>query len=280
MDKRVVVLLRTFARTQDKVVGTAEKVVQVANMLATMEGDGWAITNVLSVVPLDKRYKDSDCGELVSLLRDKLDQWDCPVFGLYVGDLFVGAQNFALNVFLNSPDDHGPVDYLIVAAPSAVQAGYLDQDTVSAMVAAFKAGAKVAPIAVPEDGIDEFVARGTAGGPIIGWDLKALAEVGKGFDQAAAQPMIGGDNPNAGCEEIHPIIRLIKEYGPCYAPIAPRNITAKKRVLEGEDLDRHRKQIESKTRRQLAHAASLGIDSLEFFAKGVMEEFRLAPIPQ
>jgi len=242
-------------------------------------GEYWVVTKVLVMIPIDRKYKDSDSGQLGEEIRrrwseylefaDADDRGPWPTASVRViefsGDLFVAAQNIASHI-LNKSD----VDTMVTLAPSAVR--YFDRDTALAMMQALASGAQVAGIAIPEDGIDEFVRRGTLGGPIAAWDLKSLLEAG-GFDQAAAQAKIGEENPNAGCEEIHPLVRIIKRYGQCYASIDTRAI-AERRTLEGDDLTRHEKQIATKTERQLAHARSLGVHNLEFFTQAVMPEYR------
>lgn len=284
--------MRTFARTLDRVDATEERVLAALNSVIWYqgiwgEGNGWSVSDVLVLVAADKRYKDSDCGNLAPRLRDawlakKLADTGARnpphdkvrIKEVALGDLFVGIQNFGANLLSNRD-----CDVMVTLAPSALR--YFDEKTADHMMRAFADGAKVAGIAVPEDGIDEFVARGTLGGPISAWDLKALTQVGGGFDQSAAQPQIGEENIFAGCEEIHPLVRILEKCGECYAAIAPQRVATDKRVLEGDDLVRHLKQIESKTVRQMAHAANLGIPNekfLEFFAERVMEEYRLQPI--
>jgi hypothetical protein len=276
LDSRISVgiLLRSFARTADKTAGTAERVIKALERVAWYSTPDWRVSIVLVLIPSDRQYKDSDAGELVHAVRRGWFETPVPkaiVLSQEVqADLFVGLQNHAIGFFQSL---QFPVDIMITAAPSAIVQGYLSEETVSEIVFARRAGAKAMPVMVPEDGLDEFVARGTAGGPIMAWDLKALIEAG-GFDEAAAQPRIGEENANAGTEEIHPLVKIIRQHGPCYAPIQPQGVVIKKRELTGEDLARHQKQIASKTERQLAHARSLGVDGLGFFAEGVMPSYR------
>jgi hypothetical protein len=224
-------------------------------------------------------YKDSDCGELASKLRTewKLTRDNdcgartCPhdtvqIMEIALGDLFVGIQNFAINILSNEG-----CDIMVTLAPSAFR--YFDRETADDMMRAFADGARASAIAVPEDGLDEIVNRGTLGGPITAWKLKTLVAVG-GFNIAAAQGFIDEEKPNAGVEEIHPLVHMIGTYGECVAPIRPRNFAVEKRKLDGEDLERHLKQIQSKTTRQLAHAKSLGVNDLDFFTSGVMARYR------
>lgn len=276
---RVGVVMRSFARTPEKTAETAERVMKALTEIAWYRGPNWTVSKILVMIPIDRRYKDSDSGQLGEEIRRRWIEWldsidegghaPTPQASVRViefsGDLFVASQNIASHIMLKSN-----VDTMMTLAPSAAR--YFDRETALAVMQAFACGAQVAGIAIPEDGIDEFVHRGTLGGPIAAWDLKSLMEAG-GFDQAAAQSKIGEENPNAGCEEIHPLIRIIKRYGPCYAPIDTRAI-AEKRKLEGDDLARHTKQIATKTERQLAHARSLGIHDLEFFAQAVMPGYR------
>lgn len=267
------IVLRSFARTPDKVGATVEKLVAcIRGLYSCYDRPGANIVEFFVMIPTGDLFKDSDCGtlgpELERVLSVPFNASDrSPKISVYEcqdEDLFVGVQNHALRLMEG-------LDMMVVAAPSAIQAGYLSMETLDAMVEAHYRGAKIMPVVVPEDGIDEFVLRGTAGGPIIGWDVPALLEA-DGFDQSAAQGKIGEENPNQGCEEIHPIIRIERKHGACYVPIMPRGMALRKRVLEGDELARHTKQIQTKTARQLFHARSLGVESLDFFRDMVMPD--------
>lgn len=277
--KKVGVVMRSFARTAEKTAETADRVMKALEAICRYQKPDWVVSMILVMIPIDRKYKDSDSGQLGEEIRRRWSEYlelsdegghaPAPKASVRViefsGVLFVTAQNVALQILRRSG-----VDTMITLAPSAAR--YFDLETVDDMMGAFASGAQVVGISIPEDGIDEFVNRGTLGGPIAAWDLESLIEA-RGFDQAAAQAKIGEENPNAGCEEIYPLIRIIKLYGPCYAPINTLALVPK-RVLEGEDLARHEKQIETKTERQLTHARSLGVHDLEFFAQAVMPEYR------
>ncbi len=281
---RVGVLMRSFARTSDKVEATVERVMNALKGVAWYSDAGaWFVGNVLVLVPTDKRYKDCDCGELAAKIRlawklhkEEIDggghaplpRAEVTVIELALGDVFVDTQNFAINFFSSKG-----CGAMITMAPSAAR--YFDEGTAKAAMNSIIAdGAKVFGIKVPEDGIDDFVQRGTLGGPIAGWDLDALVEAG-GFDESARQAKVGEEKLNGGAEEIHPLVRIIEKYGPCMAPINPIGEPVEKRNLEGEELVRHLKQIASKTDRQLAHASSFGRGyGLEFFARGVLKKYR------
>lgn len=276
------VLMRSFARTSDpvKVQATADRVITALKDLAWYKGENWRVSNILVLVPGDQRYKDSDAGHLARRIRidwtmftDEegigVPEAEVEIMEVALGDLFVGLQNLAANIFAAKG-----CDVMITLAPSAFR--YFDEKTADDMMQAFAKGARISGVAIPEDGIDEFVNRGTLGGPIAAWKLKSLIAAG-GFDPVAAQAFAGEENPRAGVEEIIPLVHLVKTWGPCVAPIQTRAIV-ERRQLEGEDLARHQKQIATKTERQLAHARSLGIEGLEFFANGVIPEYRVQPV--
>src|SRR3989344_1856233 len=259
--------MRSFARTPDKVQSTVERVMNALTKILFYRGKSWYISNVLVVVPTGAQYKDHDCGLLAEAISQSwLEYWSdhkstvpasISIIDEGREDIFVGIQDLAAHVL-----SIRGCDIMVTLAPSAFR--YFDLGTANEMMKAFMSGAKVAGVSIPEDGISEFVNRGTLGGPITAWDIKTLIEAG-GFDQSAAQSMVGRENPNAGCEEIHPLVRIERKYGPCIATIQTQ-ARAEARKLEGEDLARHMKQIETKTARQLAHAKSLGVDNLDFFS--------------
>jgi len=281
--KRVGILMRSFARTPDKTDETVQRIMKAVKEIVWFEGTDWSVSLILSVIPVDRSYKDSDSGDLSGAVRLAWLKYRQSLSGPehvwppkadfmvheVSTDLFVGAQNFALGLFASSH-----VDVMVTLAPSAAR--YFDRDTAEDVMSALKAGVRVVGISIPEDGIDELVYRGTLGGPIVAWDLKSLVGVG-GFDERAAQPRIGEENPNAGCEEIYPLVRIIKKYGACMAPVQTQ-ARVERRKLEGEDLARHEKQIATKTEHQMAHARVLGVEDLDFFARAVMLGCQVMPI--
>ncbi len=104
-------------------------------------------------------------------------------------------------------------EYAFIASNKAV--GYLNTPNIEKILATFSDGALCSGLAlrntsVPqeEDQIYNGVLAGRISNILAAWDIKALDAVG-GFDS------------EIGSEEIAPIIRLIKKYSKCIAPVIP-----------------------------------------------------------
>lgn len=179
--------------------------------------------------------RDHDCGETVRLLEAALKKHDA----------FVNVVN---------PEGHHSMEALNQGAraiyPHASHAlivsgkamSYLTSETLAHFDEAFSRGAKVAGLALPE--LADIVREGRIQNTFAAWNLDALIRVGF-FDSAL------------GVEEIAPSIRMVREYGPCIAPIECDAGTLD--IHESETArQRHEEVMRTKAEAQLRECERLG----------------------
>ncbi len=253
------------------------------------------------LIAADERYSDCDCGgtrdEFMRVLKaerqgvheDAVEFDTIPdqaviemVNQIHVsevkrGDIYVGLLNYGI---MKQVRDR--IDYSVIIS-SGVNS-YLTEKNLRALLTAMEEGALVAGIAIDE--LAELTMRGRIANTFAMWDNQALGQVGL-FDYRAAKPAkddkdaqyLTGWSPEldaekgngevryhrAGVEEITPLIRLGREFGPCIAPIFPidgeHSWVIPDPVKDRVGYERHLKKIATKTARQEAWMYEEQVDS-------------------
>lgn len=269
---KIGLILRVFAGKSELVDGAVAKLVATikkANALEGQYGEGY-FSRIDVLVPMDARYKDCDCGETAEAVAGALEEIDVApirweVHEVRSGEIFCSVLNYGVAYQLS-------VGMAFSVIMSTEVASYLNDETMEEMVDTVDKGAKVVGVALNE--LAPSIMLGRIANTFAMWDNLALMTVG-GFDLAARQAKVNENRPNAGCEEIIPLLRLAELYGPCIAPILPQGEGVKEWKLptDPDVLARHNKKMRSKEDRQAAHAASIGF-SLGTLSEGVMEQYR------
>lgn len=288
--KKVGSIIRCFAR-EPGLVDNAVKLAlaSVERMLSVQIGDRTFISRVEILVPVDSDYVEKDCGETATKLREAVVERDWK--GVYVtevkyGDIFVGILNRGIAELLRAGCDYG-----VILSKEAE--AYFTPEAAEDLVAAAEAGALAMGLAITE--LTESIMQGRIANTFAMWNLMALIQVG-GFDLRSAKPK--KDVPiksraeawesgklfyaydNAGVEEIVPLIRLIRTFGPCVAPILPRGEGIKVWQAPDPKQDpegylRHVNKMGTKFVRQSYFAVSEHTDpEMSFMKGGVMPSYR------
>ena len=270
-------LLRVFSPKPELVAANVSKVMATIDLAAKLkENKQQVFSRVDVLVPMDTRYKDSDLGETAPVLRERLntpesDASDDPshpfpiqVHSVREGDIFCGLLNFGVEYQMEKGVSHSMI--LSVDARE-----YLTKDNMDLMITALSYDARVTGLAIAE--LKESILLGRIANTCAIWDNVALKEVG-GFDLMARQALVGEIRPNAGVEEIPPLLRIVDKCGECLAPVSPVAGAVWHAPTDPDVLARHTAKMMSKYERQLAHAQALGHPDLELLGEGVMENYR------
>ena len=288
--KKIGVLIRCFAR-ESNLVGNAVKLAlaSVERVLSVSVGDRPFVSRIEILVPMDDAYAEKDCGETAVELRQiiKVKGWkNVFVSEVRHGDIFVGILNYGSAKLLRAGCDFG-----IVLSKEAE--AYFTVEAAEDLIVAAEAGALAMGLAITE--LADSVMQGRVANTFAMWNLMALIQVG-GFDLRSAKPKKdapiksrteawdSGKNfytyDNAGAEEIVPLIRLIRTFGPCIAPILPRGEGVKvwqapDSKIDPEGYIRHVNKLGTKFVRQSYFAQTEGADpELSFMKGGVMSAYR------
>lgn len=288
--KNVGVLVRCFAR-ESSLVDNAVKLAlaSVERMLSVSVGGRPFVSRVEILVPMDDSYAEKDCGETAQKLREviKANQWkNVFVSEVRHGDIFVGILNYGTAKLLRAGCDYG-----IVLSKEAE--AYFTAEAAEDLVTAAEAGALAMGLAITE--LTESIMQGRIANTFAMWNLMALIQVG-GFDLRSAKPKKDAAiksraeawdesknfyvYDNAGVEEIVPLIRLIRTFGPCVAPILPRGEGVKvwqapDPKTDPEGYIRHVNKLGTKFVRQSYFAQAEQTDpELSFMKGGVMATYR------
>lgn len=279
--------LRVYAPKPELVEKVVADTMAVVERASTMELFGRPVIEYVNLlVQSDKRFVDCDCGKTVAALEHEIGGRANHVNGLIVGlveftsgDLYVGANNEGVQYCEGAGMTHamflsaGLLDYFVPANMALV-------------IEALECGALATGVAM-EPFVDSVMA-GRLLDTFDVWQIQSLKSVG-GFDLLAAQPRKseikgisqlyykeGNDwvYTYAGVEEMVPLIRLVRKYGTCIAPIMPAVKGEWKISDDPEVRERERKKILSKEGRQKRVSDVEGV-SLNFLAKyGVMKAYR------
>jgi hypothetical protein len=288
--KNVGALVRCFAR-ESNLVDNAVKLAlaSVERMLSVSVGGRSFVSRVEILVPMDDSYAEKDCGETAPKLREAIAErkWkNVFVSEVRHGDIFVGILNYGTAKLLRAGCDYG-----VVLSKEAE--AYFTAEAAEDLVAAAEAGALAMGLAITE--LTESIMQGRIANTFAMWNLMALIQVG-GFDLRSAKPKKEAAiksraeawdeaknfyvYDNAGVEEIVPLIRLIRTFGPCVAPILPRGEgvrvwQAPDPKTDPEGYIRHVNKLGTKFVRQSYFAQAEQTDpELSFMKGGVMATYR------
>lgn len=288
--KNVGALLRCFAR-EPGLIDNAVKLALASTerMLSVTVGDRAFISRVEILVPMDPDYAEKDCGGTAAKLREAIAErnWkNVFVSEIRHGDIFVGILNYGTAKLLRAGCDYG-----VILSKEAE--AYFTAEAATDLVRAAEAGALAMGLAITE--LTESIMQGRIANTFAMWHLMSLMQVG-GFDLRSAKPKKEAPiksraeawesgklfyaYDNAGVEEIVPLIRLIRTFGPCVAPILPRGDGVKiwqapDPKLDPEGYVRHTNKMGTKFVRQSYFAVSEQTDpEMSFLKGGVMEAYR------
>jgi hypothetical protein len=208
------------------------------------------------------------------------------VFEIKKGDIYCMLLNYGV---VNQLEDRIPYSLIL----SHQVASYATQETINALLSAMQNKARVAGVALSE--LAELISEGRIANTFAMWHNKSLMTVG-GFDLRAAKPMrqeilhkkkvVGhsatkalrhGDGKVeyhvAGCEEIIPLLRIVRYFGRSIEVIIPVGEEAEWKETS-EELDphgyhRHLAKLATKDARQRYMAALEEMD-IAYLKKGLM----------
>lgn len=286
--KKIGALVRCFAREQGLVDNAVKlALASVERMLSVTVGNRPFVSRVEILIPVDSDYIEKDCGETAAKLCAAISkrQWK----GVFVsevkhGDIFVGLLNYGMAKLLRNGCDYG-----IVLSKEAES--YFTTEAAEDLLQAAEAGALAAGLAITE--LTESIMQGRIANTFAIWHLMSLVQVGC-FDLRSAKAKKEAPIKSraeawdsgkghwsydlAGVEEIVPLIRLMRTFGPCIAPVLPRgdNVLIWKAPDSRNDPEgyiRHVNKLGTKFVRQ-SHFADQEHADLSFLQGAVMEAYR------
>jgi hypothetical protein len=267
-NKKIGMMLRNGAPDPKDVPDRARITMEMVDKARGIEIDGQRVISRIDIlIPTDKRYKDSDCGETAGFL-EKFNPNNGN--GFYVtevskGDNFCSILNDGMML-----QAYGGMDFAIIASSEA--SSYLTRETMAMIIDAACNGALAIGVAINE--LTQSICEGRIANTFAMWHIKSLMGVG-GFDFRAAKPMDGGvasylDNGLKpyllqGVEEVIPLARMAKKFGQCIAPIMPQGEGVQAYKVPNpsthpEAYAVHIRKMGTKLQRQTAHLASIGYD--------------------
>lgn len=299
--KRIGVLMRVFVQKEEDIPNRIELVRNLLsrlNIAGVIDGK-MRINSIDVLVWADQRFANSktkpDCGKTAQALKEAFSYYD-PGHGedefylqnrLHVrevrnGDLFCGVLNYGVAF-----QTRERIDYSLILSPEAFP--YITRETMVGVINAAADGALAVGVAIDE--LCESICEGRIANTFALWHNISLLTVG-GFDCRAELPendkfayyFRGWDGEPtdmmlAGVEEVRPLARMVQNFGPCIASVAPcGEIVGGYQVpdpqIQPELFERHVKKIRSKTERQSALLADIGFN-LSYLKGGVMPEYRM-----
>ncbi len=247
MSKKIGLLLRSYAKTDEDVPSVVERAVKSITVAYGLRF--WPLVPVFGaivvLVPCDHDCKKTANAILRTLPHYYIDQ------NVYVVEVLGHHSCGALNDGMDILATLG-MDYSVVVSNKAIES--LTADTMEVMTEAFEKGAKAVGVAVDE--LQGAVLTGRIQNTFSGWDIKALREIG-GFDS------------EIGVEEIAPTVRLIQKYGPCIAVLHPHDVPPLDIRKSAEGEARHAEVMNTKIERQIAEVKRLDVD-FSFIKSGIM----------
>ena len=275
--KRIGLILRVFSPKPELVDKNVEQVRQTVEI-----ADNLGIFSRIDVlVSADGRYGDTDCGETTAKLKQKLAGVYENTFTSEVrhGDIFCGMLNYGV-----AHQMRDRIDYSMIMSIGVKD--YMTMENMMACIDALEAGAKVTGLAISE--LAPSILDGRIANTFAIWDNISLMTVGS-FDLRAAKPLkddklasyVRGWSAEkgevfynaAGVEEIIPLARMVKLFGPCIAPVLP--VTGAQWVVSDDPDVQKREQAKlgTKFERQMRWCVAEDID-FSFLKGGVMPEYR------
>lgn len=274
-------ILRVFSPKPELVGKTVEQVTATIEMANAVQFKDKSVFSRIDVfISADERYGDTDCGDTANALEKVTAVYP----NMYVsevrrGDIFCGMLNYGVALHLRNG-----IDYSMILSSGVKD--YLTTENVMAMIAALEGGARVTGLAITE--LAPSILDGRIANTCAIWDNLSLMTVG-GFDLRAAKPLKDDRLANyvrgwstekgevfynaAGVEEIFPLVRLVKMYGPCIAPILPKTGARWFVSDDPEAQKRQQEKLGTKFERQMRWLAAEDVD-MSFLKGGVMPAYR------
>lgn len=290
--KRLGLVLRVFSPKPELVEQSVRQIVDTIDRAMELVIDGRRVFSRVDVlVSADGRYGDTDCGETARALWNFYDEGDAGesrahfrrdihIAEVNNGDIFCGMLNYGI-----AKQMRDRIDYTTILSIGVKD--YLTEENMRAMLVALEDGALVTGLALTE--LAPSILEGRIANTCAIWHNESLVTVG-GFDLRAAKPLkddrlaqyVRGWShergevfyASSGVEEIIPLVRLVKTFGPCIAPVAP--VTGARWVVS-DDPDvqkRERAKLGTKYERQMIWCVQEGVD-FSFIRGGVIPEYRL-----
>ena len=286
--RKVGALIRSFAIKPDQVKeNVSQTMASIDRMHSVQIGGKPYISRYEVLVPKDENYTERDCGQMAELLRTEVTKAgykNVHVSEVQHGDLFVGVLNYGIAKLLRAGHDYG-----IILSKEAE--AYFTQDAVEDLIVAAEKGARYAGIALSE--LTESIMQGRIANTFAKLHLLSAVQCGC-YDLRNAQPKKDAriisraqawdgiknfwDYDLKGVEEIILLIRLVRTFGPCIAPILPRGDDVKVWKMPDPQHDpagyaRSVNKLGTKFVRQ-SHFADLEHADLSYLMGGVMEGYR------
>jgi hypothetical protein len=255
----------------------------IAKASSLMIGGKKVFSEILVLIASDPNYPDCDCGETAAALRHEGDKaLNIDIREVKRGDLFCGALNYGMMYLARKR-----IDYATVMSHGVTD--YLSVSVMEQTIEAITRGALVVGVVINE--LSQSIKEGRVANTLATFDVEALGSVGL-FDLRASQPRkndptaeyVRGWNaekgdvfyPRAGVEEIIPLLRLVRMYGPCIAPIVPIGMPEWRTPDPVTDPEGYRREIAKMATKELRQAAHAAFEhgSLEMLKGGVMSEYR------
>lgn len=290
---RVGVIMRVFAESPGAVGHQVSSAMDAVRRVLTLRtGDRATFARVDLIVSSDPDYDDTDCGltaeELRTRVRAEFPNAPVHVSELKKGDIYCMLLNYGV---ANQLEDR--VSYSVMLSHSV--SSYATQENVDALLSAMYRKARVAGVAISE--LRELVTKGYIMDTFAIWHNKSLVTVG-GFDLRAskprrehkhAHPKVTGWSETkadrhgdgaveyhvAGCEEVIPLIRMVKNFGPCIRVVEPKGVGMEWKEAN-PDIDpyayhRHLAKLATKVDR-LHRMALIEGSPLEIIESGLMHD--------
>lgn len=288
---RVGALIRVFADSPETVSYQVESALKALEQLLTIKVENRLVFSRIDfLVSDDNRFDDSDCGLTAEYLRSqiRLRYAGAPVSVLDVknGDIYCLLLNYGI---VNQLEDR--VSYSLILSHEISE--YVTREHIEALVAAMYCKARVAGLAISE--IGGLVEKGRVANTCALWHNKSLMTVG-GFDLRAARPerahlhlhkKVTGESQEkaekygdpeveytlAGCEEIIPLVRFLKFFGPSVAIVKPHQQYAWHVGDDGGDTHAHMRHLAKLATKEIrqSHMASLENVSVDILEKGIID---------
>lgn len=218
------------------------------------------------LVPVDKRYPSTDCGQLIPVLKKEFLTEKRVQISAASGDLFCGLLNYGISKQLEER-----VRFSMVISPDAH--GYITQANIEAVIKKAENGARVVGLAINE--LKDSIKQGRVANTFAMWHNTSILSVG-GFNLLAAEPenekqahyLEGRDehgNPVYykinGVEEVIPAALMVKLYGKCIGIAYPEG-EGEYQLSEDRELQkRHIAKMATKYARQDELLSLLGLHS-------------------
>lgn len=218
------VLLRVYTPKAEEVAERVERALKHVRQILRVSKEFPALQRVVLLVP-----HDYDCGLVYRALWSRIaTEWLKDFVAIYTPHGHHSCEVLNRGLTKLSRD----VSHTVIISGKAMS--YLTPSTMRAIDGTFADGAKVSGLAVDE--LRDIVLAGRIQNTFAAWENESLIKVGA-FDS------------KLGVEEIAPLVRMVKKFECCIAPIDV--VTGKLEVLASETaLARHHEVMTTKIERQ------------------------------